>query len=132
VKENNDSEYLSCFELVSATMKKPLVLQTDCENSMQEWIHTIRNTIEKLLCAAPHGKDKEEQKKITVQTKLSKLKEAESSSPFRLAKTQLIAQIIENNVCADCGNSSPSWISLNLGIIICIECSGIHRRLGNF
>ncbi len=112
-------------------MKKPLVLQTDCENSMQEWIHTIRNTIEKLLCAAPHGKDKEEQKKITVQTKLSKLKEAESSSPFRLAKTQLIAQIIDNNVCADCGNSSPSWISLNLGIIICIECSGIHRRLGN-
>ncbi|WMV08900.1 hypothetical protein MTR67_002285 [Solanum verrucosum] len=27
-------------------------------------------------------------------------------------------------------NSQPDWASLNLGILICIECSGIHRNLG--
>ncbi|KAI3323524.1 ArfGap-domain-containing protein [Xylariaceae sp. AK1471] len=33
--------------------------------------------------------------------------------------------------CADCGSGSKvEWVSINLGIILCIECSGIHRSLG--
>ena len=24
----------------------------------------------------------------------------------------------------------PDWASINLGILVCIECSGIHRSLG--
>ncbi|KAH6619181.1 hypothetical protein B0J18DRAFT_236973 [Chaetomium sp. MPI-SDFR-AT-0129] len=36
-----------------------------------------------------------------------------------------------NNWCADCGsNNKVEWVSLNLAIIVCIECSGIHRSLG--
>ncbi|ORY00015.1 centaurin-beta-2 [Clohesyomyces aquaticus] len=36
-----------------------------------------------------------------------------------------------NRVCADCGSESKvDWVSINLGIVICIECSGIHRSLG--
>jgi hypothetical protein len=35
-----------------------------------------------------------------------------------------------NNVCADCGMKSPRWASINIGVIICIQCSGIHRSLG--
>lgn len=27
-------------------------------------------------------------------------------------------------------SAGPEWASLNLGILICIECSGIHRNLG--
>ena len=36
-----------------------------------------------------------------------------------------------NGHCADCGQLSPDWASINLGILICIECSGIHRNLGS-
>lgn len=25
----------------------------------------------------------------------------------------------------------PDWASLNLGVVMCIECSGIHRNLGS-
>lgn len=33
--------------------------------------------------------------------------------------------------CADCGSPSKvEWVSINLAIILCIECSGIHRSLG--
>jgi hypothetical protein len=35
-----------------------------------------------------------------------------------------------NPTCADCGAPNPDWASLNLGIMLCIECSGIHRSLG--
>ena len=33
--------------------------------------------------------------------------------------------------CADCDSDiKTEWVSINLGIILCIECSGIHRSLG--
>ena len=35
-----------------------------------------------------------------------------------------------NSACADCGNFKPTWASINLGVTLCIECSGIHRGLG--
>jgi len=35
-----------------------------------------------------------------------------------------------NRACADCGKRSPQWAAVNLGIAICLECSGAHRHLG--
>ena len=36
----------------------------------------------------------------------------------------------ENKFCADCKDSPPSWASINLGVFVCIKCSGCHRELG--
>lgn len=36
-----------------------------------------------------------------------------------------------NNNCADCNSTDDvEWASCNLGVILCITCSGIHRGLG--
>ena len=32
-----------------------------------------------------------------------------------------------NKQCCDCGEPGPEWASINLGITLCIICSGIHR-----
>ncbi|XP_065217924.1 centaurin-gamma-1A isoform X1 [Planococcus citri] len=36
-----------------------------------------------------------------------------------------------NSACVDCNAPNPDWASLNIGVLMCIECSGIHRNLGS-
>ena len=45
---------------------------------------------------------------------------------------QLLRDADQGNCwCADCGSGiKTEWVSINIGIILCIECSGIHRSLG--
>ena len=42
----------------------------------------------------------------------------------------VLQRVCGNDKCADCGAPEPDWASLNLGVLICIECSGVHRNLG--
>ncbi|KAL8103795.1 hypothetical protein AgCh_028119 [Apium graveolens] len=41
-----------------------------------------------------------------------------------------LLRLPENRECADCKSIAPRWASVNLGIFICMRCSGIHRSLG--
>lgn len=72
-------------------------------------------------------------RRITVGARPSAVRTSSSGydeNPDRLLQT------VRNNDqgncwCADCGSGSKvEWVSINLGIILCIECSGIHRSLG--
>uniref|UniRef100_A0A8H7NF99 Arf-GAP domain-containing protein n=1 Tax=Bionectria ochroleuca TaxID=29856 RepID=A0A8H7NF99_BIOOC len=53
----------------------------------------------------------------------------------RAAKNQAtiksLLKLEPNKICADCKrNKHPRWASWNLGVFICIRCSGIHRGMG--
>ena len=57
------------------------------------------------------------------------------SSSLEENPSQLLSIVREhdqgNRWCADCNSDQKvEWVSINLGIIVCIECSGIHRSLG--
>lgn len=35
-----------------------------------------------------------------------------------------------NEICADCTGRNPRWASWSLGIFICVQCAGVHRKMG--
>ncbi|KAL1819822.1 probable ADP-ribosylation factor GTPase-activating protein AGD15 [Daucus carota subsp. sativus] len=58
---------------------------------------------------------------------------ASVSKDLNLKHTKILDGLLklpENKECADCRNKAPRWASVNLGIFICMQCSGIHRSLG--
>ena len=47
------------------------------------------------------------------------------------ATLKSLVKLESNKSCADCKrNKHPRWASWNLGIFVCIRCSGIHRGMG--
>uniref|UniRef100_A0AAQ6AGL0 Arf-GAP with GTPase, ANK repeat and PH domain-containing protein 1 n=1 Tax=Amphiprion ocellaris TaxID=80972 RepID=A0AAQ6AGL0_AMPOC len=77
------------------------------------WVQVIENQILASLQSCESSKNKS---RLTSQTEAMAL--------------QSIRSIRGNGRCADCEAQNPDWASLNLGALICIECSGIHRNLG--
>ena len=61
----------------------------------------------------------------------------EHSAPDQCQGSALASHVLEmlqavrgNDFCAECFAENPTWCSINLGVLICLECSGIHRSLG--
>jgi hypothetical protein len=49
----------------------------------------------------------------------------------RAAEQGLLGYSESEFFCADCLAPRPEWCSLNLGVLLCTACSGIHRSLGS-
>ena len=52
-----------------------------------------------------------------------------TSTNDMIKQTKIFDKVLkkeENRLCADCRRKSPTWASLNLGVLICMKCSGIH------
>ena len=99
-----------CFEVITPSYR--CVYQADTELECQQWVDSFSGMINDLLSV---------QQSRTNHT----------TDDNHVQHTQLLSQIRHNNpVCADCTSTSPDWCSINLGILICIQCSGIHRSLG--
>ncbi|XP_028654236.2 arf-GAP with coiled-coil, ANK repeat and PH domain-containing protein 1 isoform X1 [Erpetoichthys calabaricus] len=131
VKSCPDLERRFCFEVVSPS--KSCLLQADSEKQQQAWMLAVQNSIATAF---------QEQ---TEDLSISRLERTSSTSAGSVGGMDLAGQRCEgvdkkvleqvqripgNAQCCDCGEPNPDWASINLGITLCIVCSGIHRSLG--
>uniref|UniRef100_A0A7M4F5A1 Arf-GAP with coiled-coil, ANK repeat and PH domain-containing protein n=1 Tax=Crocodylus porosus TaxID=8502 RepID=A0A7M4F5A1_CROPO len=128
VKHCEDIERRFCFEVVSPT--KSCMLQADSEKLRQAWIKAVQTSIATAYREKGDESEKQEKKCFPSAGSLepgSECKEKLLKGESALQRVQCIAG---NASCCDCGLADPRWASINLGITLCIECSGIHRSLG--
>ncbi|XP_058890314.1 arf-GAP with coiled-coil, ANK repeat and PH domain-containing protein 2-like isoform X3 [Acipenser ruthenus] len=128
VKHCEDIERRFCFEVVSPT--KSCMMQADSEKLRQAWIKAVQNSIATAFREQGESSEKLDRKCSTSTGSLdsgSELKEKSLKGESALQRVECIAG---NASCCDCGMAEPRWASINLGITLCIECSGIHRSLG--
>uniref|UniRef100_A0A674A043 ArfGAP with SH3 domain, ankyrin repeat and PH domain 3 n=1 Tax=Salmo trutta TaxID=8032 RepID=A0A674A043_SALTR len=102
------------FDLV--TRNRTYHFQAEDEQECMIWVSVLQNSKEEALNTALGGDQ--------LQFQDSGLQEL-----ARAVITEL-RRMPGNEACADCGAHDPTWLSTNLGILTCIECSGIHRELG--
>ncbi|XP_026879229.2 arf-GAP with coiled-coil, ANK repeat and PH domain-containing protein 2-like isoform X4 [Electrophorus electricus] len=126
VKHCEDIERRFCFEVVSPT--KSCMMQADSEKLRQAWIRAVQNSIATAFRDRSDDSEKLDRKSSPSTSSLdSEPREKSLKGEGALQKVMAIAG---NSTCCDCDQLEPKWASINLGITLCIQCSGIHRSLG--
>uniref|UniRef100_A0A8C0C6P0 Arf-GAP with coiled-coil, ANK repeat and PH domain-containing protein n=1 Tax=Balaenoptera musculus TaxID=9771 RepID=A0A8C0C6P0_BALMU len=130
VKPCEDIERRFCFEVVSPT--KSCMLQADSEKLRQAWVQAVQASIASAYRESPDSCYGERLDR-TASPSTSSIDSA-TDSRERSVKGESVLQRVQhvagNSQCGDCGQPDPRWASINLGVLLCIECSGIHRSLG--
>ncbi|XP_069026068.1 arf-GAP with coiled-coil, ANK repeat and PH domain-containing protein 1 isoform X2 [Embiotoca jacksoni] len=133
VKPSAENERRSCFEVVSPS--KCCLLQADSERQQQAWISAVQNSIASAF--QEHREDTHSPRQRCSSVSANTLggggggggggANQENKGYKALEEVQALEG---NRECCDCGEPGPEWASINLGITLCIICSGIHRSLG--
>uniref|UniRef100_A0A3P9KV66 Arf-GAP with SH3 domain, ANK repeat and PH domain-containing protein 3 n=1 Tax=Oryzias latipes TaxID=8090 RepID=A0A3P9KV66_ORYLA len=112
VKRNPDEK--KSFDLFSHD--RIYHFQAEDEIECQIWVSVLQNSKEEALNDAFKGGSNEGENNIVQELTKSIVEE--------------VKKMNGNDRCCDCGAAGPTWLSTNLGVLICIECSGIHREIG--
>ncbi|XP_029372669.1 arf-GAP with coiled-coil, ANK repeat and PH domain-containing protein 3 isoform X2 [Echeneis naucrates] len=114
-----------CFELLS--IQKCCSLQADSEKLRQAWLSALQGSIDLAY--------RERASMLLTQPEEPPSLLSVGENPLGLPSQRPAALSVAltgpgNQYCCDCGKEQPRWASINLGVVMCIECSGIHRSLG--
>ncbi|XP_061731428.1 arf-GAP with SH3 domain, ANK repeat and PH domain-containing protein 2 [Nerophis ophidion] len=103
-----------CFDLISNNRTYHFLAEDEVQ--CVAWISVLSNSKQEALTVALDGGKKEGPES--------------SMEDLTRSITEDIRRMPGNSSCCDCGAPDPGWVSTNLGILTCIECSGVHREMG--
>nr|XP_036873788.1 arf-GAP with SH3 domain, ANK repeat and PH domain-containing protein 3 isoform X4 [Manis javanica] len=115
-------EEKKCFDLV--THSRTYHFQAEDEHECEAWVSVLQNSKDEALSSAFLGESSGGPGPWG--------SAALDGEPQDLTKL-LIAEVKSrpgNGQCCDCRAAEPTWLSTNLGVLTCIQCSGVHRELG--
>lgn len=99
-------------------------LQAESAEQKDDWVSVIRAQIETYLSrslpVASTGR-----KAMLYENKM-----LPSSTLFVPSEDILLQLYAANPYCVDCNKLKPEWASINLAVMLCIDCAGVHRKLG--
>lgn len=105
-----------CFDVVS--YNRTYHFQAETEVDREEWMSVLLNSKEVSLNRAFEDNGKTDGR-------------TDGLVEFQQTLVNYIRNIPSNAACCDCGGTNDvTWLSTNFGVIVCIECSGIHREMG--
>ncbi|XP_061383669.1 arf-GAP with coiled-coil, ANK repeat and PH domain-containing protein 2 isoform X1 [Danaus plexippus] len=128
VKPVYDGERRFCFEVLSPS--KSHMLQADSEEMLNSWIAALQNGIRSAIQQGQSRDNPDSQMVLVPDDTKQTSKHNLTPAMKKIRIWEQLLSIPGNNECCDCGAPNPRWASINLGITLCIECSGIHRSLG--
>ncbi|XP_074233817.1 arf-GAP with coiled-coil, ANK repeat and PH domain-containing protein 3 isoform X1 [Camelus bactrianus] len=130
VKPCEDIERRFCFEVVSPT--KSCMLQADSEKLRQAWVQAVQASIASAYRESPDScySERLDRAASPSTSSIDSAPDSRERSVKGESVLQRVQSVAGNSQCGDCGQPDPRWASINLGVLLCIECSGIHRSLG--
>uniref|UniRef100_A0AAY4D646 Arf-GAP with coiled-coil, ANK repeat and PH domain-containing protein n=1 Tax=Denticeps clupeoides TaxID=299321 RepID=A0AAY4D646_9TELE len=128
VKPCEDIERRFCFEVVSPT--KSCMLQAESEKLRQAWVQAVQASIASAYRETSDAYGGEVRGTSPSTSSIESASEPRERSVRGDTVLPRVLSLPGNELCCDCGQAEPRWASINLGILLCIECSGIHRSLG--
>lgn len=103
----------------------------EAKKNLFEYLNQIKFLSSPCLCVSVYSpslsRQKLDRKSSTSTGSLDSSGETKERSLKGESALQKVLAIPGNACCCDCGQPDPRWASINLGITLCIQCSGIHR-----
>ncbi|KAJ2480899.1 hypothetical protein IWW56_002140 [Coemansia sp. RSA 2131] len=129
------------FELIAPN--RSYVLQAESSSELSAWKACLKQAIETSLYAHTPGASCDETRAtsqpmsspeivsgVAVHASSSQRSDDVCDAAGQAQRMTRMRRVRGNSVCADCGHSDPEWAAVNVGSLVCIECSGVHRSLG--
>ena len=143
----NEKQVPFAFRIVSP--ERDFVLRAEDKDEAAAWMEVLQSVILCLLSGAYQTSEKTSYIREHLQKNVSPMKPTHSRDASQDLSRVMAAMEMEEAAgvdeehqfklrllelsaksCADCGASPADWASINLVAPLCIECSGIHRKLG--
>jgi Arf-GAP/coiled-coil/ANK repeat/PH domain-containing protein len=120
-----------CFRVVSPA--RTLTLQAENAKEQKEWMEAISDAIAVALSTHSPGEGPRTLSPPPSLRAMQTHRRTPSGGPGSSSSCSIVEELYRcegNAACADCGAEWPEWASLNLTVLLCLRCSGVHRSLG--